>query len=175
MKISITEANINDIDEIIKLKKDIWNNMENKDWYVIDGTNKEFLQNQLENRGLILKAVDNNKIVGFLIVENNMKKNNSVIKHTNLENEIDNCIELCNVAVDTEYRGNHLYTKMAKKAEEIMKKKYNIKYILSTIHPDNIASMKSLLNIGYKVVCRTKMYNNLDRCILIKTFNEEHK
>ena len=47
MNISIEEATINDIDEIINLKKKIWNDLENKDWYVIDGTNKEFLIKQL--------------------------------------------------------------------------------------------------------------------------------
>ncbi len=168
MDILITEASINDIEEIIKLKKDVWDKMENKDWYVIDGTDKQFLEKQLKNNGLILKAVSNNRIIGFLIVENNIEKESSIIKHTHLENEIDNCIELSNVAVDSEYRGNHLYTKMVEKAEKYMTNKYNIRYILATVHPDNIASMKSLLNIGYEVYCTTKMYGNKDRCILMK-------
>ena len=43
MNVTITEATINDIDEIIKLKKDVWNRMKNKNWYVINGTNKDFL------------------------------------------------------------------------------------------------------------------------------------
>lgn len=168
MDISIAEASINDIDEIIKLKKDIWDKMKHKEWYVIDGTNKDFLENQLNNKGLILKAISNNKIIGFLIVENNIKKERNIIKYAHLENESDKCIELANVAIAHEYRGNNLFTLMVKKAEKIMSEKYNIKYVLSTIHPDNVASMKSLLNIGYKVVCKTKMYGNKDRCILLK-------
>lgn len=171
MNIQIIEASINDIDEIIKLKKQVWDKMKNKDWYVIDGTNKEFLAKQLKNNGLVLKAIYNNKIIGFLIVENNIQNTNPIIKLTNLENEIDNCMELLNVAVHQEYRGNHLWSLMAIKAEEMMVRKYNKKYILSTVHPDNIASMKSLLNIGYKVVCTTKMYGNKDRCILLKTIS----
>ena len=38
-----------DFDEILKLKQDIWNNMDNKEWYFIDETNKEFLKRELEN------------------------------------------------------------------------------------------------------------------------------
>lgn len=170
MDIQITEASINDIDEIIKLKQDIWNRMENKDWYVIDGTNKEFLEDQLKNNGFILKAVNNNKIIGFLIVKYNIKRESELIKNTNLQNELNYCIELCNGAVAPEYRGNHLYAKMVEKAEKNMTDKYNIKYILATVHPDNIASKKTLLNMGYEIYCKTKMYGNKDRCILIKQF-----
>lgn len=168
MKISIEEATINDIDEIIKLKKDIWNNLENKEWYVIDGTNKNFLKKQLENDGLILKATNTDKIVGFLIVSNSLRKDSTIIQKLNLKNEVNICIELSNGAVDIKYRGNNLYTKMAKKAEKLIMNRYNKKYILATVHPDNIASLKSLLKIGYKIICKSKMYGNLDRYILLK-------
>lgn len=171
MKISIEEATINDIDEIIKLKKDIWDNLENKEWYVIDGTNQDFLKKQLENDGLILKSINNDKIVGFLIISNSLKKDNSLIQKIHLENEVKMCIELSNGAVDIKYRGNNLYTEMAQKAEKIIMNRYNKKYILATVHPDNIASWKSLLNIGYKIICESKMYGNLERYILLKRLN----
>lgn len=169
MNIQILEASIADIDEIIQLKEYVWDKIENKDWYVIDGINKQFLYKHFKNNELVLKAVCNNKFIGFLIVLKNIKKMDHIIKITNLENEIDNCIELLNVAVHNDYRGNHLWSLMASKAEEIMLRRYNIKYVLSTIHPNNIASIKSLLNIGYKIVCETKMYGNRDRYILLKT------
>ena len=43
MNIQILEASITDIDEIIQLKEYVWDKIENKDWYVIDGINKQFL------------------------------------------------------------------------------------------------------------------------------------
>ena len=168
MNISIEEATINDIDEIINLKKKIWNDLENKDWYVIDGTNKEFLIKQLENEGLILKAINNNKIIGFLIMANNLNRDSFIIKKSHLETEFDKSIELSNGAVDAGYRGNNLYGKMIKEAEDIITNRYNIKYILATVHPENIASWKSLINLGYKIICKSKMYGDLDRYILLK-------
>lgn len=171
MEVLIKEATIKDIDEILKLKKDIWDKLENKEWYVIDGTNRDFLNRELQNNGLILKAINNNKIVGFLIIRNCLKKDNSIIQKLHFENKADMCIELSNGAVDSEYRGNNLYIEMAKKAEEIMINRYNKKYILATVHPDNMASLKSLLKIGYKIICKSKMYDNLDRYILLKDLN----
>ncbi len=171
MKIQIKEATISDIDEIVKLKKKIWDKLENKQWYVIESTDSNFLKKELENKGLILKAVDDNKIIGFFIICNTLTKENPIIKKPHLENNVNMCIELGNGAVDIEYRGNNLYTKMAEKAEEIIINRYDKKYILATVHPDNAASLKSLIKIGYKVVCKTKMYDDLDRYILLKRLN----
>ena len=168
MKFQIKEATIKDVDEILKLKKDIWEKLENKEWYVIDGTNKEFLNRELENNGLILKAISNNKIVGFLIISNYLKKDSFIIQKLHFEDKTDMCIELSNGAVDIKYRGNNLYIEMAKMAEEIIINRYNKKYILATVHPNNMASLNSLLKIEYKIICKSKMYGNLDRYILLK-------
>lgn len=174
MEILIEEATINDIDEIIKLKKSIWDNLENKQWYVIDGTNQDFLKKELENNGLILKAVNNNKIIGFLIIRNTLKKTSSIIQKLHLESKVNMCIELSNGAVDIKYRGNNLYIEMAKRVEQIVVNRYNKEYILATVHPDNTASLKSLLKIGYKIICKSQMYGNLDRYILLKRLNTKN-
>lgn len=108
----ITEATIDDIDEIIKLKLNIWQKMDNKDWYIIDGTDNGFIKRQIENNGLVLKKVYVDKIVGFLIVENNLKHENTLFKHLNLQDEFNNCIELCNAAIDYNHRGDNLQTLM---------------------------------------------------------------
>lgn len=171
MNLKIEVATEKDFDEILKLKQDIWNNMDNKEWYFIDETNKEFLKRELENDGVIIKVLDNDKIVAFLIMEVNLKKDDKILKLTSLENEYTKCIKFRNVAVHPEYRGNNLQMKMGIVAEEIMLKKRDIKYMLSNVHPDNIASIKSLQKLGYEVVCQTKMYNGKDRVILLKKIN----
>lgn len=81
MEISIKEATVNDIDEIVKLKKDIWNELENKEWYVIEGTDRDFLKRELENNGFILKAIDYNKVIEFFIICNSLTKESSIIKN----------------------------------------------------------------------------------------------
>ena len=167
--IEIIEANKNDIDDILYLKQKIYNKMDNKEWYEIAGTDKNFLEKLLLNEGLILKAVVDNQLVGYLIMERYLNPNDQIIKLTNLDTEVDNCLELSNIGVDDNYRGNHLQQKMINIAEKIMLSKYNIKYILATVHPNNIASLKNLTNISYKIVSKAKMYGGKDRNILLKT------
>ncbi len=169
--IKILEANKDDIDDILDLKQKVYDYLEHKEWYEINGTNKMFLENLLLGDGLILKAVSNNKIIGFLITENHLQKDDPIIKFLHLENEIDKCAELSNAAVDINYRGNHLEQKMIKIAENKLLEKYDIKYIVGTVHPNNFASLKSLLNCGYEVVTQVKMYNNKDRNIILKSID----
>ena len=166
--IIIEQANKCDISEIVKLKKKIWNEMNNKEWYLIDTTDEKYLENLLkEKKGFILKATHNNKIVGFLIILLKLKSDSSIIKITNLEDKVDTCAELGNGAVDSNYRGYSLLKKMIRESEKIIKNN-NYKYILSTVHPDNKPSLNSQLELGYKVMCNTKMYGDKDRCVLIK-------
>lgn len=42
------------------------------------------------------------------------------------------------------------------------------RYLMCTIHPDNAASMKSALSLGYKVILTKEMYGGLVRNILLK-------
>ncbi len=173
MEIFIEEATINDIDEIVKLKKNIYDKLENKELYVIDGTNQDYLKDKIENNEIVLKAINSDKkIVGFLIMSTNVKKEEDIIKKVHLEEKINICIELVNTAVDSDYRGNNLLIKMIKKAEEMIKDKYHKKYILTTVHPNNLASLHSFLEMEYEIKCKSKMYGNLDRYILIKELDE---
>lgn len=166
--VRIEEASCKDIDEIVFLKQSIWNEMKNKDWYVISGTNKEFLNDVLKREGMILKAVDGDTIVGFLIIENHLNADSEIIKKLHLEKDIDFCIEMDNAGVKREYRGNKLQEQMLKEAEVKMTSKYKIKYILATVHPDNKASLRSLLSMGYQIQSLEEMYQGKKRYIVYK-------
>ena len=61
MDITITKATEQDLLEIISLKQNIWNEIENKEWYEIRGTTESFLKRILHENGLILKAINPEK------------------------------------------------------------------------------------------------------------------
>ena len=168
--IEILEATEKDLLDIIKLKQDIWNEMEHKEWYVIDGTNEAFLKKLLQNEGLILKAIEKekNNIIGFLIVEKKISPN-SQLAQIIFPLKIEECIEISNVGVHPNYRGRSLQRKMIQKAERLMLKKDNqIKFSLATVHPDNQASLHNLITLDYQVKMEAELYHGKKRYIVVK-------
>ena len=57
--------------------------------------------------------------------------------------------------------------KMNKKIIEIAYKK-NIKYLISTTHPNNISSCKSLEKLGMQVVGKINKHDNYERNIFLR-------
>lgn len=166
----LEKASKEDIDEIVKLKLDVYENLENKDWYEVAGTTEKFLNELLDNGGLLLKATITNssRIVAFLMVKNKIKKDGDVLKSIKNINP-DECVEMCNCAVLSEFRGNKLQQRLILMAERMMHTEYsNVKYSVATVHPDNVFSINSFVNLGYKKIGEADLYDGKKRCIMKK-------
>ncbi len=160
-----------DLHEIIQINDEIWKKLKNKDLYYIEGTDEEFINNVLVNNGLLLKVLDirTSKIVGFLIVKRKIDKNSEIMQ-TFFNDNVEEYIEMDTVGVLASHRGMHLQQRLILEAEKIMldRKDKMIKYSIATVHPNNIASLKSLLYIGYEIIEERIMYNNKRRYIVKK-------
>lgn len=170
---TLKKASKEDIDEIIKLKLDVYEKLENKDWYEVVGTTKEFLSELLDKGGLLLKATlaNSSRIVAFLMVKNKIKKDGSLSKLIKDINP-DECAEMCNSAVLPEFRGNKLQRRLILMAEKIMLNEHsNIKCSIATVHPDNVFSINSFINLGYKKIGEADLYDGKKRCIMKKDLN----
>ena len=71
------------------------------------------------------------------------------------------------VAVDSSYRGRGYQNILMKKAEEDAIK-LGYKYLMCTIHPNNIFSMQNALKLGYKNVLTKAKYGGKIRAIMLK-------
>ena len=81
------------------------------------------------------------------------------------------CFLMNGVFVDKAYRGNHLQQKLSEHCIERCRKK-GINTFLSVVHPDNISSIKSLKNVGFKEEKRLMIFHgSYDRLILVKEMN----
>lgn len=168
MKFIIKEGSINDIKEIIEAIKYLHDIIENKEWYAIGLANYDKILDKLNDEAIIVKALYNNELAGFLLVERHINPKHELAEEIP-KDELSSSIEMDNAGVLPKYRGNHLQESLILKAEYIIKERdSSIKYSYATVHPDNLASLKSLENSGYKKYREKLMYGGKIRYIMRK-------
>lgn len=168
MKFIIKEGSINDIKEIIDAIKYLHDIIENKEWYAIGLANYDKILDKLDDEAIIVKALYNNELAGFLLAERHINPNGELAKEIP-KDELSSSIEMDNAGVLPKYRGNHLQESLILKAESIIKEKdSSIKYSYATVHPDNLASLKTLEKAGYKKYKEKLMYGGKIRYIMRK-------
>lgn len=168
MKFKIEKGSTNDINDVIKAIKDLYDLMEDKTWYAIGLADFDKMLAKMNDGAIIVKALYKNELVGFLFAERHINPNSEIAKEIP-SNELAYSVEMDNAGVMPLYRGNHLQQEMILKAEIIFKEKDSkVKYSYTTVHPDNLGSLKSLENIGYKKYKEKLMYGGLIRYIMRK-------
>ena len=168
MEFIIKEGNKNDIEKIIKVCKIIYENLEHKEWYSIDLMEYDKILKKLEDNAIILKVLYKDELAGFLIAERYININCELAEEIP-KDEISLSIEMDNAGVLPKYRGNHLQKSLILKAESIMQERdASIKYAYATVHPNNLASLKTLENAGYKKYKEKLMYGGKIRYIMRK-------
>ena len=168
MNFLIKEGNINDIKEVVDTIKYLHDIIENKKWYAIGLADYDKILNKLNDEAIIVKALYNDELAGFLISERHINPTYELAEEIP-KDELSSSIEMDNAGVLPKYRGNHLQESLILKAESIMKERDSgIKYSYATVHPDNLASLKSLANIGYKKYKEKLMYGGKIRYIMRK-------
>ena len=158
-----SKANSEDIESILNLKQKIYDDMGNKDLYIISGTTRDFI-NDCINKSIVLKVTHKDKIIGFLISEKKIK-NKELIEFLNAAPH--KCIEVCNIGVDKEYRNQKIAKMLLKHLEKELRNEKNIDFLVATIHPNNSNSLKTFTSAGYKVLKKINIYNS-ERYIVIK-------
>ena len=142
-------------------------NLPQKDWYVPDDI--PFLERHLKEEGYILKCVIEGKIVAFLIVRYPMLSDDNLGFY--LPNTTDEMLKkvahIESVAVLPNFRGYRLQKQLLQQAEKIERNR-DTKYLMATVHPDNIYSSKNFKEQGYISLLETKKYGGWKRTILLK-------
>ena len=168
MNFIIREGSVNDINEIINAIKYLHDIIENKEWYAIGLADYDKILVKLNDEAIIVKALYNGDLAGFIIAERHINPNGELAREIP-KDELSSSIEMDNAGVLPKYRGNHLQKSLILKAESIMKERdASIKYSYATVHPDNLASLKTLEKTGYKKYKEKLMYGGKIRYIMRK-------
>ncbi|MFC3901017.1 GNAT family N-acetyltransferase [Aliicoccus persicus] len=75
--------------------------------------------------------------------------------------------------VHPEYRGQQLQTKMGKYLIDDLKRSSDLKYILATVSPNNIPSLKDKFKLGFRILKTKYKYGNKLRHIMMRDLHGE--
>lgn len=164
-----------DINEIFSLMQQVKAGMEYSEWYVID--TKEYVEQHLSEQGMMFVAeAPDGTLAGYFIVDIPSLRlgkcetdwNDNLGKELCLsEEKLALVAHMDSAAIKPQYRGHHLQWRLLQAVEEELRA-YPYQYYLCTIHPDNHASLHTMLRAGYVIVGTKEKYHGLKRHVLYK-------
>lgn len=169
MEFSIERACLSEYQALADVIQTVWKGIERKDWFVAD--EPESIRCLLEEeKGIAFKAIEKNTgtMAGVLIVAMYGKGEENLGYDAGLPKEdLDTVAHVESVAVLPEYRGFKLQDLLMQEAEKELTLS-GFRYLMCTIHPDNIYSKANAASQGYKVVMTKEKYGGYIRDILMK-------
>lgn len=170
---NIRRATIADWETIKNIVVTVHEALANKSWYYIeDDLNDEWLKNQITNSGFALVAEDsdcNNEIVGFLLVRIPSEDSDNLGRGLYEDNdELLKVAHMEDCAVLPSNRGSQLMCRFLEEAEKYLCNGYT--HLMATVHPDNYASLGSLVKCGFSILKEqdNKYGEDLPRLIMLK-------
>lgn len=163
----IKKADENDITKIDVLMKNVYENLENKNFFVCDDLT--YIREHISEHGFAVVAEnsDGECIGSFLVHIPGMNEENLGHDIDLNENELPYVAHMESTVVHPDFRGQGLQGKMLTLAEELIDSKH-FYYLMATVDPDNQASLHTFLKHGYQIRKIKKKYGGLNRCILYK-------
>lgn len=166
MDFKIRRAEIRDISGIMKLMEEAAGNRKHPEWFVSD--DEAYIREHLYGSGFIIAAeAGNDEIAGFFIVKKPEMEDNLGVYLDFDEEKLSQVAVMDSAVVGCAWRGNGLQGRMLEMAETLLDKK-KFRYLMCTIHPDNVYSLHNMQNHGYVVKKTAKCYGGLTRHILLK-------
>jgi len=71
--------------------------------------------------------------------------------------------------VHPNFRGNHLQQRLIQHTRMIVEKNREIKFILTTVSPDNEYSLHNVQAMGFEILLKKPKYGGKERFILCRT------
>ena len=162
---TLKEENLN---QVVNLQKEVVNTLENKE-YFFKTENSEFrgILNNKENICLGCFNESNELIAYGMFIKPTLLDNYGL--DINLEKDLLPLVgHIESTIVHPNYRGNSLQKHLIAAIEELIdRNKFSI--LCATVHPDNKASLKTFLKLGYEVKIEKEKYGGLRRYVLMKS------
>lgn len=169
MEFLIKRAALEDHQALAGVIESVWQQIERKDWFVADDPGYTYRTLQ-EGNGIGYKALlkDSGTLAGVFIVALPGRREENLGRDIGLsEEELGKAAHMESAAILPEYRGNGLQYSMMQAAEEELRK-MGYRYLMCTVHPENVYSKNNVIRQGYEVVLTKEKYGGYLRDILLK-------
>jgi len=166
MDYKIRKAVFEDIDLIQDIMDEITAGMSDSAHFV--GSDRDYIMSHIEESGVTYLLTDDRRVMGFIIIDYPDKAEHNLGLDIDLAaTDLAGVVHMDTIVVLPEFRGQGLQRVMLEYGE-IQMKECGYKHLMGTVHPDNIASLKSFIGCGY-VIEKTKVkYDGYLRHILRK-------
>lgn len=134
--------------QVRDLVNNVFENIERKD-FLIPWTEEQMDRFFDEDYSFLLGAYDNNKLIAMTQIFTQREIEQEYYDILNIPKSKIIC-ELGGFLVLPEYRNKGIMTKLSKMSCELINE-LNFDYIISTIHPENIASNKIVQKLGFEL------------------------
>ena len=168
MEFQIRKAQQEDIPAMAEVIREVWEQMEEKSWFVAD--DEAWIRQVLESgRGMAYLAETAGEAAGvFLAVFLGGQPEHLGNDLGMSEEEKQKSAHMETVAIRLAYRGYHLQYLLMQKVEQELAT-MGFRYLLCTVHPENRYSLKNVLDQGYEIAATKEKYGGYPRHILKKT------
>ncbi|WP_151866397.1 GNAT family N-acetyltransferase [Alkaliphilus serpentinus] len=167
------------IDELLSMQLEIYHQLEDKDIFVMD--TEDEMRRGLKEGGYVIGVFNEaNQLVGYRYASYPRQEERNLGRDIGLvDDELDSVLQLETTIVKPEYRGSKLQRKTFNSLMDYLSKDEDkeAKYLVCTISPFNLPSLKNMLKCGFEIKKLEYKYPTSEnpkgilRYILLKVIN----
>lgn len=165
-KIMFRRADAEDAEEVYRLMMEVYEEMIHKEYFVPE--KREDIVSYTKDQGMVFVAYDEKeRLAGYFIVAFPKESENLASEIGLSPEEQKKAVHMESCCVRKEYRGHGIQKEFFQIVEQcIDRKKY--RYLLGTVAPGNISSLRNFQECGYHCVMTKEKYGGLLRHIMMK-------
>lgn len=163
------------------LIRQVWEELPDKDWFAIDepGYLSHILGLQstlvFETRTLTSKLSDEptdeptGELAAVCVLVEPETEEESLAPYAEIpRSEWHRVMHVDIAATLPAYRGHSLQSRLMDYAACFLRIRKDTKFLMATVHPNNVPSRRSMEKLGYSCVAQTTLYGGLPRCVYCK-------
>lgn len=188
MEFRFRKAEEADLPVIMELMQEAKNGVPDSEWFEADGM--DVVKRHICDEGFVLLAeyagedvdksakeceasvedesLEDGRMAGFLIVRFPGKQEDNLGEYLKLsKEEMMHVAHLETAVVSSDFRGKQLQYRLFREAEKVLRETES-RYLMATVHPENIFSLRNMEKLGMKKAVEVRKYGGKLRNVMWK-------